>query len=533
MTRNAILTLPAAQTAGLFLVGFLLLDLLTFSAGFSPLGITPWNPAMGLGVALVLLKGLRFAPMLAVAPLLGELLVRQVAFPWWVAVVASGLVGAGYALALGFLLAPRRAFHPALQQLSDLLQLFAVVVAAAAAVAVAYVGVLVAAGLLPASEFISSALRYFVGDVIGIAVVAPFVLILLSAARMARPGLEMAAQTAAVLLSVLVVLGPGARYQSQLFYLLFLPVAWAAVRSGLAGASAALVLMQVGIMVGVHAGRRDSVDVTELQAVLLVLVLAGLAIGMLTSERERSERRLRRQQDAIARAARMGSSESIAGTIAHEVNQPLTAIANYARAAGRFLDAEKPRREEAAHAVRQIAAQVTRASAIIRRVREYIATGRADPVPHDIARIIAETLAVLAPEIETRHASVEVAIARGLPKVAADELQILQVLVNVVRNALEALDAAPAASRRISIRARDCGDGRIEISIRDRGPGWPEDFRIEPLSPYPSEKAHGLGIGLALCSSIAEAHGGRLEIVRRTPGAEVRFTLRACEGGAA
>lgn len=530
MSRAKLLKLPPSSTVALYLMCYLVLDWVTFIPEFATLGITPWNPAAGLALALVLLKGAAYAPLLGISPLLGDAIVRHVPLPWWVLLTEAALVGAGYAAALAYLNNSSRVFDRSLRSLTDLLQLVAATIFGAVVVAAAYVGVLVAADLLPASEFTASALRYWVGDVIGITVVTPFLLILMTHERPPRLGTEAALQTAAILAVILIVLGLGVRFQSQLFYLLFLPIVWVAVRSGLEGVSAALVLMQVGIMAALHMGRHDSVDVTEFQAVMLVLVFAGLAIGLLTSERERAERRLRLQQDAVARAARIASMGNLSTTVAHEVNQPLTAIANYTRVALRSLEATPARPGDAKDAIEKVLAQVERATGVIKRVREFISVGRTELSPHDAASLINETLDLLAPAIEAHRAVVDVDIPRTLPAIRVDRIQIQQVLTNVVKNALEALGPVPAERRRLTISAQTTEPGWVCITVRDLGPGLPPDFELDPMAPSATTKPDGLGIGLALSRGIIEAHGGNLTIQNADPGALVRFTIKTIEG---
>lgn len=183
MAFPRVFSLPPAVIGIGYLAGYVLLDWVSFIQPFAPFGITPWNPPTGLSFIVVLLFGQRYLPLLFAAPLLADLLVRQLPLPWPVELAACAVIGGGYAAGLTVLLRPATRFNPALASMRDLILLLGVAAASSAAVAVCYVGVLVAAGLLTPQVYLPAALQFWIGDVIGVAVVAPFALIVLTRGR--------------------------------------------------------------------------------------------------------------------------------------------------------------------------------------------------------------------------------------------------------------------------------------------------------------------------------------------------------------
>src|SRR6185295_5999298 len=173
-----------------YLAGYVLLDWLSYVHPFGSFGITPWNPQTGLSFALILLFGAEFMPWLLVAPVLADGLVRGFVLPLGAEMAAAVVIGGGYALATGLLLLPRLRFDLALGSRRSLVLLAAVAVASTAVVAAIYVAMLVAFAILPTADFGRAALRFWVGDVIGITVLTPFLLVLMTRRRLIPPSWE-------------------------------------------------------------------------------------------------------------------------------------------------------------------------------------------------------------------------------------------------------------------------------------------------------------------------------------------------------
>src|SRR4029078_4920947 len=255
---------------------------------------------------LMLLFGPAMFPFLLVSPLLADILHQQFAMPWPLEILSSLLIGGVYSIALIFLLRPKMRFDPALSSMRDLVLLMLVAVVSAAILACCYVSLTVAAGLLPISEFLPAALRYWVGDVIGVMVVAPFALFALTRRRLLPISIETVLQFASIGAAFAVVFSFSGAQRFQLFYVLFLPIVWIAVRTGSEGVSAGILVTQLGLILGVQFFPGEARDLTALQALMLVLAMTGLVAGELVTERRRTESQLWPPQEALARLGARG-----------------------------------------------------------------------------------------------------------------------------------------------------------------------------------------------------------------------------------
>jgi C4-dicarboxylate-specific signal transduction histidine kinase len=316
-------------------------------------------------------------------------------------------------------------------------------------------------------------------------------------------------------------------FRFQLFYVIFLPVVWIAVRFGLAGVTLGLAVIQIGLIAAIELSGQSAGDVVAYQALMVVLALTGLSIGVLVSEQQRTQQQLRLHQEALHRASRLATMGEFAAAVAHEINQPLTAIGNYARLAKRAAEQAPPDAEAAAKATGEAIAQVDRAGAVVNRLRDFIRLGRVEASPVAVATLVSETLAVFRFELERHGIACETRVGRDLPPVLADALQVEQVLLNLVRNAAEALANAGRYDGRIAIEAAVEPEGMIAIRVTDNGPGLDPDLAGRPITAFATTKRDGLGLGLSLSRSIIEAHGGQLSLESTPRGVCACFTLPA------
>jgi signal transduction histidine kinase len=381
---------------------------------------------------------------------------------------------------------------------------------------------LVAFGILPTADFGRAALRFWVGDVIGITVLTPFLLVLMTRRRLIPPSWEAFGLVALVLGALWIVFGFAEAFRLQLFYLFFLPVVWTAVRFGLEGVTAGLLFTQLGLITAMHFTGQGAADVTAYQALMVVLALTGLAVGVLVSEQQRTQQQLRLNQEALSRALRVGTTGEFAAALAHEINQPLTAISNYARLVKSAADPAA-----ASEASDRLIAQVERAAEVVRRLRNFIRLGRSETAPVTVPRLVQEAIAYCRTELDTQGIELQSRLARDLPAVTADALQIEQVIVNLVRNAAEALTDAGRHDGKVVIEAELDAADFVVIRVRDNGPGFDPDLTERAIDPFATTKSDGLGLGLSLARSIVEAHGGRLSIESSASGAVVSFSLPA------
>ena len=182
-----------------------------------------------------------------------------------------------------------------------------------------------------------------------------------------------------------------------------------------------------------------------------------------------------------------------------------------------------------AETAKKALAQIERAAEVVRSLRALVRLDRSNCAPCSVERIVNETLALCEPALAQIAANTRVVLASDLPPVMVDILQIEQVLLNLLRNAIEAIGEVENPQGSILVEASAAGAGFVEVRVSDNGPGFPPGLLESPFLPFSSTKAEGLGFGLPLCKSIVEAHGGRLWLDRNTQGAAVHFTLPVVE----
>lgn len=532
-SQTADLDMPLVRTisrshlaTGLAYLGsYVLLDWVSYVHPFAPFSITAWNPQLGLSFALLLLFGPAFLPWLFVAPLTADLIVRGLPLPWSAEVPVVLITGIGYGAAGLALLSPRLGSDPTLSSKRSLLCLLGIAVASIAVVAWGHTLVLFLHGMVTSQQFWQVAGHAFVGDLIGVMVCTPFLLVAFTRRKAPALSWEFGATMLLIAVALWAVFGFAYSSRFELFYVFFLPVVWIAVRFGLEGVTVGLMVIQVGLIVAVHISSQSAADVIAYQTLLIILAVTGLAVGVLVTEQQRTQQQLRLHQDALHRASRLAAMGEFAAAVAHEINQPLTAIGNYTRLAKRAAEQTPPDGNAAASAASDAIAQVERAGAIVRRLRDFIRLGSIDTAPVAVGTLINETLAICRPELDRYGIAIETRLGRDLPAVAADSLQIEQVLLNLIRNAVEALSQAGRYDGRIVVEAARDDTDRIEIRVTDNGPGFDPDLADQPITPFTTTKSEGLGLGLSLSRSIVEAHGGQLKIGSTARGASVALTL--------
>ncbi len=247
----------------------------------------------------------------------------------------------------------------------------------------------------------------------------------------------------------------------------------------------------------------------------------------LTARREAAVEQ-QRMQLRIARVSHLATMGEMAAAIAHEINQPLAAISNYAMACERLLEAEDPELAEIQAAMRQISGQALRAAEIIRRVRNLVRARAPSRAPASINRLVEELSVLTRSDAQLHGVQLVLELASELPRIEVDGIQVQQVLLNLIHNAIEALTADGAAERRVTVLTRRLATGEIEIGVLDNGPGVDPSIAGRIFDPFCTTKEQGTGLGLAISRSIVEAHRGRLEYRPNSPrGACFLVTLPA------
>jgi signal transduction histidine kinase len=255
---------------------------------------------------------------------------------------------------------------------------------------------------------------------------------------------------------------------------------------------------------------------------------SGIFIDITEQKAAEAEAALQHQE--VAHLMRVSVLGQLSGAIAHEINQPLTAILSNAQAALHLLAHNSPDLAEVRDALQDIVDENNRAGEVIQRLRNLLRKSERRSEPVDLNELVGSAIALLNNEMIGRRIGVKSDLARDLPPTLGDPVQLQQVLLNLVINAMDAVGSAPPARRVIGISTHVTRSGAVEVQVRDRGGGIRRAEQARLFEPFYTTKSHGLGLGLTICSTIIQAHGGTLTLTNAEGGGALAgFTLPAHE----
>lgn len=529
-----------AALAVLYVVAYVALDRISYLHPVPPLGITPWNPASGLSLVLLWRWGLPALPLAAGAPVLAELFIRGQPDSLTALSVGSLWVAATYALACEAL--RRLTVDSYLGGARDVVWLAVVLVPATLLAALGYVSAFVLFEGLSMQEWLSSVLRYWVGDLNGMLVTAPALLVWQwrgVAVRGAPAGargaaLEIALQAASIVLALWIIFGLSITDEFKFFFLLFLPIIWIGLRWGIPGAALSVAAIQSGLIVVVQLAGYKAVTFIEFQILMLALCATALILGAVVTERRRVQEQLLLQQAALSRAEQFAAAGEMTAALAHEVNNPIAALLQYLQA-GRIL-ADRAPDERAAEERRTLSETLDkalhegrRASDVVRSLRDLYRAGTLDLDAHDLTAIAARVVEQFQAEAARRQVTLRLRTAGRMP-VMIDAMQVLILVRNLVENAISAAVDAGAPAR-VELGVEE-GEGRVRLLVDDSGPGFSPTSAELQFAQLRSSKPDGMGLGLAIANRIALAHGARL-VVERSPLGGARVVVEFAALGAA
>jgi len=269
---------------------------------------------------------------------------------------------------------------------------------------------------------------------------------------------------------------------------------------------------------------RDGLDRTVQE-----LELSNEALHTENAERKRAEEALREAQVELAYVSRLTTLGEMTASIAHETNQPLAAVVTNGSACLRWLAGESPNLDEAREAARRVVRDGNRASEVIARIRALLQKTDTQQLPLDINQTVQEVVSLVQNEVERKGATLRLELARDLPLVSGDRVQLQQVILNLVMNGTEAMAAVNDRSRELFICSSQDESANVQVAVRDCGMGIVPENMDKIFNAFYTTKSQGMGMGLAISRSIVESHGGRLWAAPNDgPGVTFQFTLQAC-----
>lgn len=500
-----------------FCAVYVLLDWASYIDPLHDFNITPWNPAPALGILYLLRRNAGGALTLFIAILAADLIVRDLDAPTMELLFLDALLAVGYT-AMAMLMQRHMPDGGMFASRAGLGRWSLIVVFGTLVLGIGYVSSLAALGLLPASDWSNAVLRFWIGDGVGIFVTFPFLWCLQdkhhrAGFRSAAGHMETAGYLGVVAIILWLIFAPNGINDPRYLYALFLPVVWAASRQGIIGAVFCASVVQLGMLLAGWLWEIENVSAFELQIRALLLAGVGFVIGIAVDEQRRAVAELHQ-------SLRLAAAGEMAAALAHELNQPLTALAAYGEAS-ELLIAREGGSKQLHDVIQRMMAEAGRAADVVRRLRDFFRTGSTHLERFSLADLIEDSVRSFKENKTARGLSVEVA---ALPCVHlhADRLQIEVVLRNLLSNALDAVADLPDAQKRIGITARLHSPDQLSICVEDSGSGLSAMMVDTAFEPFASTKSSGLGLGLAISRAIAEAHGGSLVA---TPGNHGSFTL--------
>jgi two-component system sensor kinase FixL len=524
--------------ASLYLAAYIILEWASFIHVHKGVPITPWDPGLGVAFALMIRGGPLNGLVLFAGMVIAETLVLQNDVDWSIDIGVAAITAMSYASVAALV---QRSFRidADLAHLRDVLLLLAAGLVGAVLDTVLLNVFLLAVGQLDMRDVVQVARPLLIGDTIGIAVVTPLLLRFRARERLKTDRLLSVVVEGALYLCIIgvalwLVVGSEQAHGFKLFYLLFVPVVIAAVRHGVDGACFSLAVTQFSLIGLLHFSGYDASEFTEFQTLMLVLTVTGLIVGVVVSERKSSDRiardaqkRFVERQAEAAQVARVNLVSGMASALAHEINQPMTAARALGRSAQHLLRTPGSDLSRADSNLSTMLTHIDHAGDIVRRMRNFIRRGHPQISTINTREMLEEAMTLAYAEASARQVRVELDAPADLPDLHGDRVQLEQVVLNLVHNAVDAIAAAGQSHGHVRVVARQHSTpARVEISVLDNGPGIEGELADRLFDPLATAKQDGLGLGLSICASIMEAHGGRVWLHSGNPGAtEFRFSV--------
>ena len=499
------------RTGVAFLAIYLAFNMLTEWHEFDRLGITLWSPDNGLSLAL-LIESVAFAPFVLLGAVLSDVFIAGVQHSIYLTLAAEFLLTIAY-VGLASVLREKVNFSVRQNRLPELVAFLIFVPVGAVFSSLVYCGALYLGGALSVDKFFVATRDFWIGDTLGMVTIIPLmtsVFIFLSMPRRRLSGYTLSTLCVFALgtcLGFAMLTGVGDKLY-YLFYLLFFPIFWVAMREGYAGVALALAAVQLTLAAITVLVGYDIKDFAILQLLMLVLSITGLLLGGVTTERLNAAQLLHEQQTELARMADFARVGAMGMELAHEISQPLSTVTTYLHAARRLLQSSVAS-EPVMDALIKAEGEAQRAREVLERIRDFVSNGALDLQALDLSTLAEKIAALCREEATSRGIRIENESIRPIPPVKADRVQIEQVLNNLVANAIDAASERSDARGHVIIRVA-AGDEAVVMQVEDNGPGVAPEMAARIFEAYQTTKPRGMGLGLPLSLRIVQRHAGRL-----------------------
>jgi signal transduction histidine kinase len=401
-------------------------------------------------------------------------------------------------------------------------------------VSIGYVCAFVIGGELRPEGAARGIVRYWLADLNGVLMVTP---LLLQAADWSESWRQLWNNKSVVLGQMALVIATLALLfwlpeadQLRFFYLLFVPVIWVALRWKVPGAVFGVLAIQLGLIIAAHAGIHTPRFI-DLQFLLVTLSITALLLGAVVTEREddaadrrRAEEQLRESDAALARAMRFAVAGELASALAHELNQPITAVVSYLRALKILAEPIGDKDPRLQSTLSKADESAIRASEVLRRLRDFYSGGASKEEPIDIGAVCSGVARAFQERLRRAEVVLEVHADAAIPRFTSDRMQIEIVLHNLIANAIDALSQTAASTRRIHLHTAATANAVI-LRVEDSGPGIAASAAESLFEPFMTSKPDGMGLGLAISRSLIRARGGELSFARSATLGGACFTV--------
>jgi two-component system sensor kinase FixL len=500
--------LKKVGVAFLFSLAFIAVDQLSYIHPIGGLNITPWNPPAALEVMFLFLVGNGWMTWVYLTLGVSDTLVRDTQWMSPAVVLGNGVLVLCYSL---IALSLRRIFvnRISIQNRQDVLMLGMVIVCGALLTAASYVGMQTWIGVLPEADAWGAAYRFFIGDLLGLVVLLPLFFVALDKRRRAQYRQMFRSAwfwilMAGLLLCLWLVFSFPTQDQMKYFFIFFFLLGLMAASYSLPGATLVAALIQLPLVFSATRAGVQPNDLIDMQVVMLSLSLTGLIIGAVVDERLRTEERLR---DSLQLAA----AGELAGSLAHELHQPMSALSAYSEAALMLTELQKHEMTDVRQAqlttmLQKIVNEALRATDVVRGLRSYFISGASSLQKTSINALVEKCQERFVSRAAKEHVSLVTIYAETDHEVWVDSIQISTALGNLMKNAIDASKPGNQVVVQISLEEKHM----LSIGVSDEGTHLDAESIEQIFRPFYSKKKDGLGLGLSLSKSLVENNGGTL-----------------------